>query len=152
MPSFPRNCLGDPYKPPSSIRFLWQHQQRRTLGDNHTPCTQRTQLMWSSCNLTLPAKLRCTETVRYRCEPYIRKCSNKPLRRIMAQFRTGSHWLNVETGMHRGIARENRTCHVCSHDVVNPGLRDAHFDGFDSDEGTPDPFQDEQHVIFACSG
>ena len=57
----------------------------------------------------------------YDCEPYIHDCCNRHLRRILAQFRTGSHWLNVETGRHQGIARESRTCPMCNHRVVNPG-------------------------------
>ncbi len=36
--------------------------------------------------------------------------------------------------------------------VLNPGLTAAHVDSFDSDEGTDDPIEFEQHVISACSG
>ena len=88
----------------------------------------------------------------YVCEPYIQGCSNKHLRRIMAQFRTGSHWLNIEIGRHQGLAREDRTCPMCQHRVVNPGLSAAQFDSFDSDEDGPEPIEDEHHVIFDCSG
>ncbi len=90
--------------------------------------------------------------VGYSCEPYIQNCSNKHLRRIIAQFRTGSHWLNIETGRHQGIARQDRTCQMCNHRVLNPGLPAAQFDSFDSDEDADDPIEDEHHVIFACSG
>ena len=64
----------------------------------------------------------------------------------------GSHWLNIETDRHRGIAREHRTCPACNYKIVNPGLDDAYFDSFDSDDDAPDPIEDEHHVIFACSG
>ncbi len=74
------------------------------------------------------------------------------IRRIIAQFRTGSHWLNIETGRHQGIARQDRTCQMCNHRVLNPGLPAAQFDSFDSDEDADDPIEDEHHVIFACSG
>ena len=90
--------------------------------------------------------------VGYSCEPYIQHCSNKHLRRIIAQFRTGSHWLNIETGRHQGIARQDRTCQMCNYRVLNPGLPAAQFDSFDSDEDADDPIEDEHHVIFACSG
>ena len=53
--------------------------------------------------------------VGYGCEPYIQNCSNRHLRRIVAQFRTGSHWLNIETGRHQGTTRGNRTCLLCNY-------------------------------------
>ncbi len=46
--------------------------------------------------------------VGYSCEPYIHNCSHKHLRRSLAQSRTGSHWLNIETGRHQCIARQDR--------------------------------------------
>ena len=48
--------------------------------------------------------------IGYACEPYIQQTSNRHLRRILAQFRTGSHWLNIETGRHRKQDRKSRTC------------------------------------------
>ena len=39
--------------------------------------------------------------VGYGCERYIQQSNNMYLRRIVAQFRTGSHWLNIETGPHK---------------------------------------------------
>ena len=90
--------------------------------------------------------------VEYGCEPYIQKCSNRHLRRTLAQFRTGSHWLNIETGRHRGTLRENRNYPLCIYRVVNPGLDAVQFDSFDSDDEAADPIEDEYHAIFACSG
>lgn len=88
----------------------------------------------------------------YGVEPYIQRCNNRHLRRILAQFRTGSHWLRVETGRHSNLERCNRTCPMCSHRVKNPGLPAAYFDSFDSDEEGSDPVEDEHHMIFECSG
>ena len=50
----------------------------------------------------------------YQLEAYIQQCSNQHLRRITAQFRTGSHWLNVETGRHKQpqVPRDDRVCHT----------------------------------------
>ncbi len=48
----------------------------------------------------------------FSCEPCIHNCSNKHLRRSIAQFRTGSHWLGMETDRHHDIARQDRTCQV----------------------------------------
>ncbi len=68
----------------------------------------------------------------YNCEPYIRQCHNRHLRRILAQFRTGSHWLHIETGRHKKLDKNDRTCPICAHKCVNPGLPEQQFDSFDS--------------------
>ncbi|KAK9866466.1 hypothetical protein WJX84_009872 [Apatococcus fuscideae] len=47
--------------------------------------------------------LTYNEKVGYGCEPYIQQSNNRHLRRIVAQFRTGSHWLNIETGRHKKV-------------------------------------------------
>ena len=60
--------------------------------------------------------------IGYACEPYIQQTSNRHLRRILAQFRTGSHRLNIETGRHRKQYRKDRTCPMCTHRIINPGL------------------------------
>ena len=46
-------------------------------------------------------------------EPYIQQSNNKHLRKIIAQFRTGSHWLHIETGRHKKLEKEARTCPMC---------------------------------------
>ncbi len=90
--------------------------------------------------------------VGYSCKPYIHNCSNKHLRRVIAQNWTGFHWLSIETGRQQGIARQDGTCQMCNHRVLNPGLPADQFDSFDSDEDAEDPIENENHVIFACSG
>ncbi len=75
----------------------------------------------------------------YSCETYvqyIQNCSNKHLRRVIAQFWAGSHRLYFGTGRHQGIARQDRICQMCNHRVSNPGFPAAHdqFDSFDSDK------------------
>ena len=87
----------------------------------------------------------------YQCEPYIKHSSNRHLRRILAQFRTGSHWLRVETGRHCQLDREDRTCPICPHHVEKPeNIPDRLFDNFDSDSDASDPIEDEQHAVFDC--
>ena len=89
--------------------------------------------------------------IGYACEPYIQQTSNRHLRRILAQFRTGLHWLNIATGRHRKQDRKDRTCPMCTHRIINPGLPPEEFDAFDSDEECSDPIEDEHHAIFDCS-
>ena len=45
----------------------------------------------------------------YGCEPNILSAKNRHHGRIMAQFRTGSHWLNIETGRYTDTARNDRS-------------------------------------------
>ena len=87
----------------------------------------------------------------YTCKACIQQCNNRHLRRILAQFRTSSHWLSVETGRHNKTDRKDRTCPMCSYRVTNPGIPAQYFDSFDSDEEGPDPIEDEHHMIFECS-
>ena len=79
--------------------------------------------------------------VGYGCKPYIQQSNNRHLRRIVAQFRTGSHWLNIETGRHKKVDRSGRICPMCVGRITNS---DVPADCFDSDE-------DEHHAIFECS-
>ena len=46
----------------------------------------------------------------YACELYIQQANNSHLRKIIAHFRTGSHWLHIETGRHKKLAKQDRTC------------------------------------------
>ena len=89
--------------------------------------------------------------VGYGCEPHIQQSNNRHLRRIVAQVRTGFHWLNVETGRHKKVDRSGRICPMCVGKITNPDVLADCFDAFDSDEDAPDPIEDEHHAIFECS-
>ena len=86
--------------------------------------------------------------VEYGCEPYTQQSNNRHLRQIVAQSRTGSHWLNFETGHHKKVDRSGRICPMCVGRITNS---DFPADCFDSDEDAPDPIEDEHHAIFECS-
>ena len=88
----------------------------------------------------------------YGCEPYIQSIKNRHQRRILAQFRTGSHCLHIETGRHNNTARSDRTCPMCPEKITNPGIPPQYFDAFDSDEEGCEAVEDEHHMIFDCSG
>ena len=63
----------------------------------------------------------------FRAEPYISQAKNVHLRRMIACFRTGSHWLQVQTGRFSGVEYQQRHCPTCS-EVI----------------------EDEQHALFVC--
>jgi len=54
----------------------------------------------------------------YTVQPYL-AWSNKRLVRIMSQFRTGSHWLRIQTGRFVGLERNCRLCTRCDQRVVD---------------------------------
>ena len=86
----------------------------------------------------------------YACEPYIQQADNSHLRRIIAQFCTGSHWLNIETGRHKKLPKQDRTCPICSFKLTNPGLPPECWDAFDTDDESSGHIEDEHHAIFDC--
>ena len=103
----------------------------------------------------------------YGCKPYIQQSNNRHLRRIVAQFRTGSHWLNIETGRHKKVDRSGRICPMCVGRITNPDVPAAAdcFDVLDIDQDVPDPIEDVQkhkgrldmpslthRFFFECSG
>lgn len=49
----------------------------------------------------------------FRCEPYISQAKNRHLRKVIANFRVGAHWLRVRTGRYRGIPYHGRLCPTC---------------------------------------
>ena len=65
--------------------------------------------------------------VHFRAEPYISEAKNKHLRKIIAMFRLGFHWLGVRTGRLQGVPFMHRKCHACN------------------------CIDDETHAIFHCS-
>ena len=75
----------------------------------------------------------------YASEPYIQQTNNRHLQKIIAQFRTGSHWLHIETGRHKKLEKEDRICPICAFKLSNPGLPAELWDPFDSDDDSNGP-------------
>ena len=88
----------------------------------------------------------------YACEPYIQQANNNHLRKIIAQFRTGSHWLHLETGRHKKLAKQDRTCPMCFYKLTNPGIAPECWDAFGSDDKSSGHIEDEHDAIFDASG
>jgi hypothetical protein len=63
-----------------------------------------------------------------RPQPYLTEVDNCAHMASLARFRTGCHWLRVETGRREGLDRPSRTCAHCSMGVV----------------------EDEHHKVFDC--
>ncbi len=55
----------------------------------------------------------------------------------MAEFGTGSHWLDNRNG----IAQENATYQMCNQQILDPGLPAARFASFDPDDDADDPLR-----------
>lgn len=64
----------------------------------------------------------------YELQPYLKALNSWKQKSALAQFRTGSHWLNVEQGRFTGVQHEDRHCTRCSASVVD----------------------NEEHMIFEC--
>ena len=52
----------------------------------------------------------------FQMEGYVSEAKNKHLRRLSAKFRTGSHWLRVQTGRYKSsrVEYHERVCTTCS--------------------------------------
>ncbi|KAK9841408.1 hypothetical protein WJX74_005242 [Apatococcus lobatus] len=123
------------------------HRRQFSLVSAHSQHIQQLSLETSSKSMTYhQIKLG------YACEPYIQQANNSHLRKIIAQFRTGSHWLHIETGRHKKLAKQDRTCPMCFDKLTNPGIAPECWDAFDSDDESSGHIEDEHHAIFDCSG
>ena len=83
----------------------------------------------------------------YRMEPYISQAKNRHARAVVANFRLGSHWLQVCKGRTFGQPFQDRKCRCCQTDVdteehaiftcrENGHLRRSFADLFQGDKGT----------------
>ena len=91
--------------------------------------------VWSASVAQSP-KLSFYNTIKgndFTWELYLDSTTKFKHRRTMAQIRSSSHKLNIETGRYEGIARQDRICTFCR------------------DNGTDPPvIEDEKHLINVC--
>ena len=122
------------------------HLRHFSLASAQSQHIEQLGLISSSMGVTY-----CHIKLGYACDPYIKQANKGHLRRIIAHFRTGSHWLNIKAGCHKKPLKQDRSCPICSLRLTNPGLPTACWDAFDSDESSR-RVVGEHHAIFDCSG
>ncbi len=128
-------------------------QQRSTLSESHTPYMQHAQHMWHSCNLTPPARPRCTRTSKW-------DTTASPTSRIAATSISGVLLLNFGQdliGLTPRLAGIKALRDTIEH--ARCATIECWTQAFQllslialTDEGADDPLEDEHHVNFACSG
>ena len=70
----------------------------------------------------------CGNIRKYGMQPYLHSFANLKQRRILSLFRSGSHWLRVQTGRHKREQYADRICEQCNGHTV----------------------EDEEHFLFQC--
>ena len=86
---------------------------------------QKTSVTWKS-ELQIKPKLRTYIKFKenFETECYVKFCMNRLQRSLLAQLRSGTLPLNIETGRFRNIDVENRKCTLCNHNEVE---NEVHF-------------------------
>ncbi len=70
--------------------------------------TQKTHKVQLSSSISIKAATYRDVKVGYGCKPYIQQSNNRHLGQIVAQFRTKSHWLNIDPERHKKSDRSGR--------------------------------------------
>ena len=74
------------------------------------------------------SKYSMLKTEKYCMQPYLASIKDREVRKSMAKFRVGSHWLEIQQGRFTRTERTLRTCKKCSSGSV----------------------EDENHMLFHC--
>ena len=74
------------------------HRQQLSL-----PSSQLQHIQQLSQQTSPKGKTYSHIKIGYASEPYIQQTNNRHLRKIIAQFRTGSQWLHIDTGRHKKL-------------------------------------------------
>ena len=155
--------LKHAYKPKVSWRIRLEHQLQGLLIPSPTEeqpqCRQFSLVSAQSQHIQQLSLETSSKSMTYHQmklgyanEPYIQQANSSHLRKIVAQFCTGSHWLHIETRRHKKLAKQDRTCPMCFYKLTNPGIAPECGDAFDSDDESSVAIEGEHHAIFDCSG
>ena len=85
------------------------------MSRHHLPSAQLQHIQQLSQQTSSKGKTYSHIKIGYASEPYIQQTNNRHLRKIIAQFRTGSHWLHIGTGRHKKLEKEDRICPMYTH-------------------------------------
>ena len=117
---------GDPATKTSYTTTLCHRRLRACPTVNSSPFHQHNSsfqhIQQLSQQTSSKGKLQSYIKMGYASDPYIQQTNNRHLRKIIAQFRTGSHWLHTETGRHKKLENKDRICPMCAFRLSNPGL------------------------------
>lgn len=77
------------------------------------------ETMRSDTSIKLATYRQFKDIDTYCFEPYLSLIGKRQHARVLSQFRTGSHWLGIQTGRYKGVTREERLCVRCDLGVVD---------------------------------
>ena len=112
---FPSTNLHDLLHLPTDAVINSKHQLKRSLGEHYVA------QMLTQTNIKLVSYFQFNSCHEYTMQPHL-AWTNRRLVRIMSQFRTGSHWLRIQTGRFIGLERSCRLCTRCQQGVVDNEL------------------------------
>ena len=123
----------------NNITYMDSQQQPNTLTATWVEKVLRQQYLASTINGAPQEATKTRDYINnttgatitmsdYNISEYIMKLRGEKLR-TMARFRSGSHWLKLETGRHERLPREQRICECCNLNEV----------------------ENEHHMLFSCT-
>ncbi len=97
-----------------------QHQTycAQTARDAHAPQLLSDVSSEATSNHSIKDNFKC-ERHSKQCERHIKQCDDWHLRHILAQFCAASHGLDIETGLHKRLDDDGRTCPNHTQKCVN---------------------------------
>ena len=103
-----RNSFGDVWQFPESVSAkLFLPVLKTRLIDNYLQ--ELREGLRTSTSLTLFRELNAN----FEISPYLKILCNWKYRTALAKLRLSSHSLNIESGRHHGVPREERKCIYC---------------------------------------
>ena len=126
------DCHGDPATKPSCTTALCHRQLRTCPTADNFPFHQHGFSICSS-RATRSQSLQPHHSVLRLLTMHPADEQQTP-QKITVDVNTGFHWLHMETGLHKKLKREDKTCPMCAFKSSNPGLPAEGWDAFGLDE------------------
>ncbi len=97
-----------------------------TVCDADVFCKKEYELMEEKWKFGITLKPKLRTYIKYKdtlqVENYVQYCHSRYKRSLIAQFRTGTLPLAVETGRFRGVKLEERLCEICKNGLIEDEL------------------------------